>query len=359
MSGRRIRAGPLSGVLGSVLAFASVGADAQVEGIDLLERSPSEWIETMESAFRSLDYDGVFSYYAVSRSELQLTGLGGQRTFGFGLSFNAKLATFRIVHKVVDGVERERIVGLDGPHREIVRTGDEIVYVLESGDELLNLDETMPGPYARNLMVGSLDTGDHYRMEIVGGGRVAGRRAVQLDIIPVAGDRFGHRFWLDEATSLLLRSELRDTSGRELEMMQFTSLRVGNEVALKDLEPRIDGVRVTREHRVSALVDTTAARWAAHWSPPGFQVTSADVRRPRNRPKDVDVLTFSDGLASYSVFIETMPETGAGSVTTRNGATVVLTHLAQCESGDHLVTVVGEIPDNTARQIAAGFCQRP
>ncbi len=311
----------------------------------------------MESAFRNLDYDGVFSYYAVSRSELQLTGLGGERTFGFGLSVNTKLATFRIVHKVVDGIERERIVGLDGPPREIVRTGDEIVYVLESGDELLNLDETMPGPYARNLMVGSLDTGDHYRMEIVGGGRVAGRKAVQLDITPVAGDRFGHRFWLDEATSLLLRSELRDTSGRELEMMQFTSLRVDNEVALKDLEPKMDGVRVTREHQASAFVDTTAARWAAHWSPPGFQVTSADVRRPRNGPKDVDVLTFSDGLASYSVFIETMPETGAGSVTTRDGATVVLTHLAECESGDHLVTVVGEIPDNTARQIAAGFCQ--
>ena len=312
----------------------------------------------MESAFRNLDYDGVFSYSATTHSELRVTERRGQRTFGFsaGMS-NTKLATFRIVHKVVDGVERERIVGLDGPHREIIRTGEEIVYVLESGDELLNLGEAIPGPYARNLMVGALETGDHYRMEVMGGGRVAGRKAVRLNIVPVAGDRFAHRLWLDEATSLLLRSELCDTYGRQLEMMQFTSLRLGNEVALEDLEPAVDGVRVTRRaQRASGFLETGDSRWASHWSPPGFRVTRADSRED---PTVVDVLTYSDGLASYSVFIETMPEAGAGSVVSRNGATVVLTHMADCEGGDHLVTVVGEIPESTARQVAAGFCQGP
>ncbi|MYD96670.1 MAG: hypothetical protein F4X98_04685 [Gammaproteobacteria bacterium] len=344
---------------GSLLAVASGAGVAQEPTIDpVLQRTPEDWIETMESAFRNLDYDGVFSYSATTHSELRVTQQRGQRTLGFsaGLS-NTKLATFRIVHKVVDGVERERIVGLDGPHREIVRTGEEIVYVLESGDELLNLGEAIPGPYARNLMVGALETGDHYRMEVSGGGRVAGRKAVRLDIVPVAGDRFAHRLWLDEATSLLLRSELRDTFGRQLEMMQFTSLRLGNEVALEDLEPSVDGVRVTRQaQHASGFLETGDSHWASHWSPPGFRVTRADSRQD---PTDVDVLTFSDGLASYSVFIETMPEAGAGSVTSRNGATVVLTHVASCDSGDHLVTVVGEIPESTARQVAAGFCQGP
>lgn len=353
------RASRLSGwLVGSLLVAAPGAVVAQEPGVDTVQRTPEDWIETMESAFRDLDYDGVFSYSVTTHSELQVTESQGERTIGFsaGLS-NTKLATFRIVHKVVDGVERERIVGLDGPHREIVRTGEEIAYVLESGDELLNLGEAIPGPYARNLLVGALETGDHYRMEVTGGGRVAGRKAVRLDIVPVAGDRFAHRLWLDEATSLLLRSELRDTFGRQLEMMQFTSLRLGNEVALEDLEPAVDGVRVTRwTQQASVPVETGDSRWASHWSPPGFRVTNADSRHD---PTDVDVLTFSDGLASYSVFIETMPEAGAGSVTRRDGATVVLTHVAQCESGDHLVTVVGEIPESTARQVAAGFCQEP
>ena len=76
-------------------------------------------------------------------------------------------------------------------------------------------------------------------------------------------------------------------------------------------------------------------------SPPGFRVTRADSRED---PTVVDVLTYSDGLASYSVFIETMPEAGAGSVVSRNGATVVLTHVADCEGGDHLVTRGGRDP---------------
>ncbi|GIT40107.1 MAG: hypothetical protein Ct9H300mP8_13030 [Gammaproteobacteria bacterium] len=55
------------------------------------ERSALEWLDTMNRAFRTLDYDGVFSYQS-----------------------GTDLTTLRVVHVVIDGIEHERLVHLDG-----------------------------------------------------------------------------------------------------------------------------------------------------------------------------------------------------------------------------------------------------
>jgi negative regulator of sigma E activity len=83
---------------------------------------------------------------------------------------------------------------------------------------------------------------------------------------------------------------------------------------------------------------------------------------------------YTDGLAAFSVFVEAMPEPGAASVESRNGATVAvtqplgletLTSTAGSDAGGagetalrHLVTVVGEIPVVTARRIAGSIQPR-
>ena len=58
------------------------------------ERSALEWLDTMNRAFRTLDYDGVFSYQS-----------------------GTELTTLRVVHVVIDGIEHERLVHLDGARR--------------------------------------------------------------------------------------------------------------------------------------------------------------------------------------------------------------------------------------------------
>ena len=340
----------------------------------------------MEAAFRELDYDGVFSYYTVNRSQhfslsrsgpdgagaeiddagvLTDTGRAGasfapkeRRTLGFGVGYRTvtQLATFRVVHKVVDGVEHERIVHLNGPHREILRVGDEVTYVLESSDQLLTLDDTAPSPYSRVFGRRFEDMGDVYQVRVSGRYRVAARPAVRLSVTPRYQDRFGYRLWVDEETGLLLRSELKDAEGADLEIFQFTSLSIGDDVAEVDLQPSHDGA-VVRSFADPAAAPATAPNWRVRWVPPGFQLTSAVVRQPLGNAESVNTLVFSDGLAALSVFIEAMPETGAGTVVSRNGGTVVLTHWAAGDDGDHLVTVVGEVPVATARRVAAGVFQ--
>ena len=363
-------------------ATCAVAATAQPAA----SSTAQQWLEAMDAAFRELDYDGVFSYYTVNRSQqFSFTQSGRddnaeigaaaaqpeagrpgasfarreRRTLGFGVGYRTvtRLATFRVVHKVVDGVERERIVHLNGPPREILRVGDEVTYMLQSGDELLAFGGTAPAsPYDRVFGRRYDQMSDIYQVRLSGRHRVAARPAVRLSVTPRHQDRFGYRLWVDEETGLLLRSELKDSEGADLEIFQFTSLRTGADVADGDLQPSIEGAVV---RRLSEPPSTAAAApsWQARWVPPGFQLTSAAVRQSPDQAGRLNTLVFSDGLAAFSVFIEAMPEAGAGTVVTRSGGTVVLTHSTAADDGDHLVTVVGEVPVATARRVAAGVFQ--
>ena len=344
-----------------------------------------QWLEAMDEAFRELDYDGVFSYYTVNRTQQfsqssravngpKMNGAaaltdaereeasfahGERRVLGFGGGYRSmtRLATFRVVHKVVDGVERERIVHLNGPPREILRVGDEVAYVLKSNDELLALDGVAPAsPYDRVFGRQFENMSNVYQVHTSGRCRVAARPAVLLSVTPRYQDRFGYRLWVDEETGLLLRSELKDSEGTDLEIFQFTSLHIGDDVAEGDLQPSTEDV-VVRRLSETAAAPAIAPNWQARWVPPGFQLTSATVQPRPGKAAGVNTLVFSDGLAALSVFIETMPEAGAGTVVSRNGGTVVLTHSTTGDDGDHLVTVVGEVPVATARRVAAGVFQ--
>lgn len=346
-----------------LLAATTVAAHAQTEaGIE--RRTPTEWLQAMDGAFRTLDYDGVFSYYAASHSAqvglVEERGPGpGQvtRALRTGSRTTAKLATFRIVHMVIDGIERERIVHLNGPRREILRTGDEVAYLLTPGDALFDLEGATPGgAYGRVFARRFEDVANHYDVVVKGRDRVAGRPATHLQVTPRDEDRLGYRLWLDDASGLLLRSELRDPSRTNLEIFQFTSLRVGNDVDPENLVSTTQGALIRQLSIAADDAARTDSPWHAGWVPAGFQLTSANTA---DNPPGLSMLTFSDGLAAFSVFVEAMPETGAGHVVSRSGATVALTHMAASARGNHLVTVVGEVPVATARRIAASVDHKP
>ena len=320
-------------------------------------KTPTAWLQAMDGAFRTLDYDGTFSYYATSlvqRVDIAESGTGRQiASQATGHRGTEQLATFRIVHKVIDGVERERIVHLNGPAREILRTGDDIIYVVQPGDALLDLEGTMPAATYGRVFARRFENVDaHYDVAYQGDDRVAGRAAVRLAVVPKDEDRLGYRLWIDRDTGLLLRSDLQDPSRANLEIFQFNSLTVGDAVNTEDLAAAVGTLS-----RPLATAPPSAATfrpsWGAHWVPAGFEMTSASAHPGQQRQRTVTMLTFSDGLAAFSVFVEAMPETGAGHVVSRNGATVALTHMAASDGGDHLVTVVGEVPVATARRIAA------
>jgi sigma-E factor negative regulatory protein RseB len=321
-----------SAVLGAVAALLASAAAAE---------TPREWLDDMNRAFSELSYDGIFSYFS------------GQ-----------DLASLRVVHMVVDGEQRERLVHLNGAPREIIRRGDEVACIVMPGDALLELEESIPsGPFARAFVRRYDRISENYGLSFFGEDRVADRTAVRVAVTPRDDDRYGYRLWLDKETRLLLRSELIDGAGQRLEIFQFNQIEFGDVVDPAMLEPEgKDGSLVshlTLATKQPEPVSREDIGWEVGWLPDGFSMAAADIRRAPSSLKSIDTMMYSDGLAAFSVFVEDMPDTGAASMMSRNGATVAVTRrITDKRDEPYLVTLVGEIPAATAKRIAGSVLPR-
>ncbi len=304
-----------------------------------LAGSPHDQLRSMNDAFVNLSYDGVFTFFS-----------------------GDELASLRVVHKVVDGVRRERLVHLNGAPREILRHGEKVACIVQPGDDLIAIEKSIPaGPFARAFVREFDRISDTYMLDESGEGRVAGRVARRIAVNPKDQHRYGYRLWLDKETSLLLRSELVDAEGTKLEIFMFNELRLGEDVAPEALEPQqAEGSMVS--HLTLQAADTQlpldvteasppAGQWRTRWLPPGFMMASDDWRPKPESGHHVSSLMYSDGLAAFSIFIEPMPSEGAARMVSQSGATVAMTHAVENADDFYLVTLVGEIPLKTAQAI--------
>jgi sigma-E factor negative regulatory protein RseB len=321
-AGRRLRGAALALLAG--VCSAAGAAD------------PRDVLLRMNAALAQLDYEGVVTYVR-----------------------DDQLSVLRVVHVVVDGEQRERLVHLNGPRREIVRRGDRVICVLSPGDDILALARTIPaGPFVRAFTRGWDRIPEHYRLSEGRMERIAGRPARELLIRPLDENRYGHRLWIDDATGLLLRSEVLDPTGfhRRLEVFQFTELRVGPGIDPAEAEPDASDDVVQQE---LMLADAGPAEgmatspWSVAWRPDGFTLAATDRRTKPRSMRKVSTLLFSDGVASFSVFVEPVSDPRRlRERSTRRGGTVAVMKVLGADGPGTLVTVVGEIPLRTAERVA-------
>lgn len=286
---------------------------------------PASRLDAMSRSFRSLDYQGVFTYEQ------------GQ-----------SLSSVRIAHAVVDGVEQERLVHLDGEQREFVRRGHR-VDCEHAGDRLMRLDPAARFAQRAQTGVAGAQLGDHYAIEFDGSERVANHRGQRIRIVPRDPYRYGMNVVLDEASSLLLKSETTDGAGRVLERFQFVDLQIGAPVAAAELAPETPGAQHAAEH--TGAEEPAPFAWTVAWLPEGFVATGREVRSARAGGPAVEVQSYTDGLAVFAVFVERTAERPARAGQASRGATV---SYVVPRDEEHLVTVVGEIPVETAQLIANG-----
>jgi len=314
-------------------AFSAVHAQAAEPGT---EQEPAVWLDRMNSAFAELNYDGVFSYWS-----------------------SGDMASLRVVHMAIDNVEHERLIHLNGAPREIVRDGSEVLCILQPGDRLLAVGESIPaGPFAKAFLRDFGAVTSNYEMAMKGEDRIAGRTAVRMTVRPKDEHRYGYRLWIDKETGLLLKSELMDEGQRSaLEVFQFNQLLVGADVSADALNPEKPSGSVL--HHLQVADESTAKAegdvvWHADWLPEGFEMAASDLRNAPATKQDVSTLIYSDGLAAVSVFVENLPNEAATNMLSRKGATVSVTRLVRGpDDVRHLVTVIGEVPPETATQIAS------
>ncbi|MEO0443486.1 MAG: MucB/RseB C-terminal domain-containing protein, partial [Pseudomonadota bacterium] len=100
------------------------------------------------------------------------------------------------------------------------------------------------------------------------------------------------------------------------------------------------------------LTEQFQSSWQVGWLPRGFLPVGNRVTA-----RGEQVLIFSDGLVSLSVFVMNRQKNAVNKATARHGATVVV--ITPGSSGsERLIAVVGEVPTATARRVAVSVHQQ-
>jgi sigma-E factor negative regulatory protein RseB len=94
----------------------------------------------------------------------------------------------------------------------------------------------------------------------------------------------------------------------------------------------------------------SGSAWSLGWLPAGFEeASSSDTGVAQTR-------TYTDGLSTFSVFVEQPKgEIRLGEGMVNRGATLAYTRGLRTDEGAVLVSVIGEIPINTARMLVEGL----
>ncbi|MGS2718201.1 MucB/RseB C-terminal domain-containing protein [Eionea flava] len=191
-----------------------------------------------------------------------------------------------------------------------------------------------------------------YDVRFEGQSRVAGRQALSIYFAPKNDDRYAHRFDIDQKTGLILRSAVVE-SANIVERMQFVSLSLNQPSVPSD---STDGENYAISWRVPEVepchTEQFQSSWVVEWLPEGFSSAGNRITAQGEQ-----VLMFTDGLVSVSVFITSRQHQDLPKVTARRGATIaVLSPLSF--NKDKLVAVVGEIPTATARRMAVSVQEK-
>jgi sigma-E factor negative regulatory protein RseB len=307
---------------------------------------PREWLEKMNKALATRNYDGTFFHISGGRVE-----------------------TMRIVHRVRSGRVTERLQSLDGSGREFVRANDELTCYLPDQHTVLVEPRQDRGPFLGSLPQFDSTVSDFYRIESLPAASILGRRVKGIAVNPKDQFRFGYRLWLDEKTAMPLRTQLCDSRGQVIEQILFGRLEMPENIPDSDLAPtvRTDGMRWVRQGASADSASAALAAYRASQLPPGFRLTVQGAQTLGGASAPASHLVYSDGLATVSVFVEEQSVTVSGITAPDSQAQQAqsspqspMQGLARVGSGyafstvvqGHQVTAVGEVPAQTVEFIA-------
>lgn len=259
---------------------------------------------------------------------------------------NGSFSTHRVWRQPdADGRMHERLLQLDGVEQEILKVDGRVGCVAGGMADQLEGAAFWP---SRTLDPARLKS--FYELTVAGRSRIAGRPAVVVLLAPRDQHRYGFELHLDEETAVPLKSLLLNEKGLLLERFQFAEFDPSSA-----LEPAsLVAGDACRPVRALAEPVATQTEWRAQWLPPGFELSGVIERKGAN---DASVLfmTYVDGLARFSVFIESLNGSQAEDARHQLGPTVVVSRRASTPEGDYMITVVGEIPFGTAERVAVSL----
>jgi sigma-E factor negative regulatory protein RseB len=350
MSARLASSALASSVLASSVLVAPAFASPNLDELG--------WLQKIQQAGQRVSYSGVYVQQQAGAAAVT--------------SSIVRLATG-------DAPARERIEILDGAPQVSLSVGDE-VRTFRSDVRTVTVERRPQrgGAFPALANASPAMIAEQYRITKWEVSRVAGYECQVLLLQPKDSMRYAYKLWADMNSGLLLRMQSFNERGDMAEHISFTQLDIANNVTERQLErhfrTKLGGTGWRTQTLTLMPSNHEEAGWKVGARLAGFhkvldvrrefsgstpQTDAADGNKP---PLQVGQMVFSDGLSSVSVFIEPLAGGGKkggpwsrefwrerlGDGVVAHGAVNAMTRRV----GDYAVTVVGEAPAQSIRQIA-------
>ncbi|WP_058913195.1 sigma-E factor regulatory protein RseB [Entomohabitans teleogrylli] len=252
--------------------------------------------------------------------------------------------SLRYRHARLDNKALAQLLQMDGPRREVVQRGSEISY-FEPGLEPFTLN----GDYIVDSLPSIVYTdfkrlAAWYDFIAVGRTRIADRLCEVIRVVARDGTRYSYIVWLDSETKLPLRVDLLDRDGETLEQFRVISFTVNDQVS--NMMRGLEKASLPPQLSVPGG-EKINFNWAPSWVPQGFNEVSSGRRPLPTIDVPVESRLYSDGLFSFSINVN-RAGTSDGEQILRTGRRTVTTEVRNSTE----ITVVGELPPQTAKRIA-------
>ena len=316
-------------------ALFALGLSGGVAAADPLQQSEAlALLQKIADAARELNYAGTFVYQHGDQVE-----------------------TSRIVHFVENGNEHEKLETLDGPRREVIRNNEEVLCYYPDA-KIVRSDKRVARRTFPALLPEQLSSlTEYYEIRKGESERIGGFDSQALVLEPKDGMRYGHKFWADSASGLLLKARMLSERHNVVEQFTFTQVVIGPGVTREMVQPSFN-IRFP-EWRLDRFANNAISEVESGWTvkdfPAGFHKILEMRRSKQGNSVLVTHMVYSDGLAAVSVFIE--PAATRSRIIeglSQQGAINIYTRTIN----DQVVTVLGEAPATTVMQIANSISQR-
>ena len=291
-----------------------------------------QWLQRLQTAQATQSYQGAFIY---------------ERKGAF--------TTHQISRQISpDGQVIERFAQLSGPEHEVLRVDGQVACISSDATEPLAVEPVWP---IVNLEAQHLQ--EQYKVIELGETRVAGRMVSVLLFSPFDQYRYPVEIYVDQATDVPLKTLLLNEQGQLLERLQFVQFQEGSDLLPVDaeLEQIVPNAKCATATATATQPTATAkvdvdVDWAVAWLPAGFTLVKSQYRQSPDSGNFVLSRMYSDGLASFSVFFESIDNLDIDGSRRQLGPTAVVSRKVEQGVDALMVTVVGEIPIATAERIA-------
>jgi sigma-E factor negative regulatory protein RseB len=283
-------------------------------------------IEKASQAARQLSYKGIFVYQN-----------------------HQEMRSIEITHLNNNKEEFARIVNLDGPSRELLSRGDNVLVFNPNKENVL-----IQKRQGQNLFPAILPSNiefvkSSYSLRFGDQERIGGREAQIVYLDPRDEYRYPFKMWLDKEFGLLLKMMILDHNQKIIEQVSFNQISFFASQDLNWFTPSVDTRKKYIMDEVPENIVSNEKYCVISNLPAGFREVSHVTRMMGRQPQLVHQWIFSDGLSSVSLFVNPIPK---GQKSKVGELQVGSAHIFARVMNGNQIMVVGEVPQATIQKIS-------